>query len=102
MKWLRKGLMGLLLALVFLLAFFAAVDNNAEVALRFHHYATEPRPVSWWLLCAFLLGAAFAGLLNLGTRARLRREARQASRLAEARAKDLDRLKASDSGRGAH
>lgn len=97
MKWFRKGLAGLLLALVFLLAFFAAVDNSAEVALRFHGYATAPRPVSWWLLCAFLLGAAFAALLNLGARARLRREARQASRLAEARARDLDRLKASES-----
>ena len=94
MTLLKRCLAGLLLAMVFVLAFLAAVDNSDPVALKFLGYASPRWSVSWWILCAFLAGAFCAFLAGLAANARLRLKARNASRLAAARARELAQLRA--------
>ena len=90
-----KKILFLFVALVaFLVAFLAAADNSAEVALRFLEYESPVWPISWWMIAAFVVGVAFGNLLNVVSNTRLRMESRRDRKIAQGRIKDLDQVKA--------
>lgn len=85
MGLIKKCLLILVLTLVFVVAFLAAIDNSTEVALKFMGFTTPVLPVSWWILLAFVLGTLFGVLLNVFSNARLKLSARVANRAAASR-----------------
>ena len=80
--------------IVFVIALLAAADNSEEVALKFLEYETPIWPISWWVLVAFVLGTLFGNLLNIVANTKLRLNARAASKTAESRTREMDKLKA--------
>ena len=79
----RRLLLGLAAAALFLLALLAV--NQEQVSIRFLAWRTPEWSLFWWLLIAFLAGAAVGVLTLLPARARsalqtrrLRKEVRQA------------------------
>ena len=98
MIFIRKALFSILLIFLFIIALLVAVDNSDAVALRFLNWQSPVWPVSWWILGAFVIGVLFGMALNFYTNTLLWLDARQADKVAVDRDKQLDRLKADDSG----
>lgn len=70
MNRIKKGLLGLLLIMVFFFALIGALDNSSTVSLIFLEYATPEWPIAWWVLIAFILGTIFGYLMSLGRNVR--------------------------------
>jgi uncharacterized integral membrane protein len=66
MNRIKKILLGLVLAIVFLLCLIVATDNSSAVSMVFLDYSTPEWPISWWVLIAFVLGALFGYGMSLG------------------------------------
>ncbi len=94
MGFIKKTLFLFIALIVFLIALLAAVDNSAEVTLRFLEYETPVWPISWWMLSAFVIGVIFGNLLNLVSNIRLRMDARRARKTADGRTQELDQARA--------
>ena len=94
MGFIKKVLFLTIALVVFLVALLAAVDNSAEVALRFLEYESPVWPISWWMISAFVFGVVFGNLLNVVSNTRLRMESRRERKLVQGRIKNLDKVKA--------
>ena len=66
MRKLTNLLSGLFLVLVFLAAITFSYYNTAPVALLFGNWQSLPRPVSVWIIGAFVTGGSLGLLLGLG------------------------------------
>ena len=94
MGFIKKTLFLFIALIVFLIALLAAVDNSAEVTLRFLEYETPVWPISWWMLLAFVIGVIFGNLLNLVSNTRLRMDVRRARKTTDGRTQELDQARA--------
>lgn len=98
MTFIRKVLFFVLAAFLFVVALLAAADNSDEVALKFLEWQSPVWPISWWMLMAFVIGVLFGVLLNVYSNTRLRLNARSANKVAEDRARRLDRARSGGPG----
>ena len=97
MAFIKKTLIILAAIVVFVAALLAGADNSDEVALQFLDFQTPVWPISWWMLTAFVLGVLFGTALNVISNTRLRINARNASREAQGRTRELDQARAQGS-----
>ena len=74
MSLIKKMLFVFLGLIIFSVVLLIAADNSSKVALKFLDYQTSLRPVSWWMVFAFIVGFAFSSLINLFSNLRLRSE----------------------------
>ena len=62
MSWIKKQLVKISLAVLFLVVAVIASENSDAVQLRFLDYESPQWPVSWWLLAVFVLGLVLGNL----------------------------------------
>lgn len=78
---------------VLVFAFALLAVNQGRVALRFLGWETPEISVFWWLLLAFLLGAATTAILFTVTALRHRMRQRHLNRELQATRRELERLR---------
>jgi uncharacterized integral membrane protein len=62
MSWIKKQLVKVALAVIFIVVAVLASENSDAVQLRFLDYESPQWPVSWWLLTVFVLGFVLGNL----------------------------------------
>ncbi len=94
MKLVKSLIFKFIAVVVFFIALLAASDNSEKVALTFLEYSTPEWPISWWVLSAFVLGVAFATMLNTWANTRLRMAARKANSEVKKTNQTIDKVRA--------
>ena len=64
MGWIKKQLVKVSLAVIFLVVAVIASENSDAVQLRFLDYESPQWPVSWWFLAVFVLGFVLGNLFR--------------------------------------
>jgi uncharacterized membrane protein YciS (DUF1049 family) len=80
MTSLKKLLLALLLAIVFILVLIGVTDNSSLVALTFIDYSTPQWPIAWWVLIAFAMGVLLGYLIGFGGNVKTRIEVMKSRR----------------------
>lgn len=77
MNFIKKWLLRVLVLIVFIVVLLLATDNSETVALTFLGMKSVSWPISWWMVCAFIVGLLLGLALNLVSNTILRLAARK-------------------------
>jgi lipopolysaccharide assembly protein A len=93
MKWLKRIVVMLLLAMVFFWGILFAAENAKQVALNLVFLELSAQSVSLWLILSFAIGGLLGMTLSLFLMIRLRSSLRQAKRRIALLEKEVEGLK---------